>query len=146
MITILDAFAVIATLVGEPAAGDVEALLRSPDADARITAVNLAEVIDRLVRTGGVAGPAVAESLSSLEDGGLVVVSVDAALGRAAGALRARHYRRRDSAVSLADCVALAAARIVNGALATSDPALARAARLDGVGVLALPDSLGIRP
>ena len=50
--TVLDAQAVLALLKGEPAADEVEGLLRSTT--CRLTAVGLAEVLDHLVRIVGV--------------------------------------------------------------------------------------------
>src|SRR5438309_4552124 len=105
---VLDAFAVIAALLGEPGAADVEAELRRPGADPRISAVNAAEVVDTMVRVVGVREQAVDASLELLAAGGLVVTPADEKIGRQAGRLRARHYRMRALAVSLADCVALA--------------------------------------
>lgn len=63
-----------------------------------------------------------------------------------AGDLRAVHYHRERSAVSLADCLALATAESVGEALATPDPALAAMARAEGIEVIPLPDSRGHRP
>ena len=143
---VLDAFAVIAALAGEPAGADVEAQLRQPGAEPRISAVNTAEVVDYLVRVAGFAEQAVDASLELLAAGGLVVIPADEQIGRLAGRLRARHYRARGSAVSLADCIALATTLNLGGSLATADPALATIARKEGVPIIALPDSHGHRP
>ncbi len=145
MTTVLDAFAVIALLAGEPAGREVGDVLRTPGADVRLTAVNLAEVVDRLVRGAGLAPATIDERLALLAAGGLRVTPVTEPTGRLAGALRGRHCRRGPAALSLADCVALAATLEADGALATADAALARAARAEGAQVLALPDSRGVR-
>jgi hypothetical protein len=50
-LTVLDAYAVIAYLKAEPAAGQVRPLLTG--GDATLTAVGVAEVIDHLVRLVG---------------------------------------------------------------------------------------------
>jgi hypothetical protein len=50
-VTVLDAYAVIAYLRGEPAAGEVGPLLVA--GDAALTAVGLAEGLDHLVRLAG---------------------------------------------------------------------------------------------
>jgi predicted nucleic acid-binding protein len=134
----------IAALAGEPAAAEVEAELRK--GGASITAVNLAEVVDQLVRVARRSVPDLDASLSSLAAGGMSVVVVDNEMGKLAGELRARHYHRRTTPISLADCVALAASAISAATLATSDPFLAAVARRVGVKVLALPDTAGIRP
>ena len=67
-------------------------------------------------------------------------------LGMQAGRIRARRYHRERAAVSLADCVAAAAALASESALATSDPALAEVLRSEGGKVHPLPDSKGRRP
>jgi PIN domain nuclease of toxin-antitoxin system len=143
---VLDAFAIIAALVGEPAARDVEAELRRPNAEPRISAVNAAEVVDYMVRVAGVTEQAVDASLELLAAGGLVVAPVDEQIARLAGRLRAHHYSRRAQAVSLADCMALATSKSLNASLATADPALATIARTEGVPLVALPDSRGRKP
>jgi hypothetical protein len=43
----------VAALTGEPAAGEVEALLRDPRDAAYISAVNVSEVLDVLIRHQG---------------------------------------------------------------------------------------------
>ena len=77
---------------------------------------------------------------------GLEVRAVDRSLGRLAGELRARFYHRQRRPLSLADCIALAAAFVASETLATSDPPLAITARELGVRVHALPDARGARP
>lgn len=72
------------------------------------------------------------------------VVPVDQRIARRAAELRARHYDRRDSALSLADCMALAT--VAGGDdFATSDGPLAAAARTEGLEVIPLPNSAGAR-
>jgi len=73
------------------------------------------------------------------------VVSVDERLAWRAAELRRRHYARRTSELSLADCVALAAVGSADS-LATADAPLARAAQAEALEVVALPDSRGRRP
>jgi predicted nucleic acid-binding protein len=85
-------------------------------------------------------------ALVLLESGGLQIVPVDAAIGVSAGELHARHYDRKTSPLSMADCVALATAAALGEPLATSDPPLATAAHAEGVTVVALQDSKGRSP
>ena len=144
--TVLDAYAVIAFLVDEPARGEVEALLRARDPVSRLNAVNLGEVIDKMVRVRGRAFDAVIERLTWLAADGLEVVEIDLEIGALAGFLRAGHYHRRDRALSTADCHALATALVFDDSIATSDRALAGSARDEGVIVVPLPDSTGQRP
>ncbi len=88
----------------------------------------------------------VLERLIWLAAGGLEIVDTDFEVGAFAGFLRATHYRRKDNALSTADCHALATALVLEDSLATSDPALAATARYEDVTVIALPDSTGRRP
>lgn len=108
--------------------------------------MNLAEVIDVMTRIYDRASALILDALVLLESGGLHVVPVDADIGVAAGDLHARHYDRKTSPLSMADCVALATSLSLAQPLATSDPALAAAARLEGAVVIALPDARGRRP
>lgn len=143
--TVLDASAVIAAMLGEPARDEVEVILRSKDDRPKISAVNIAEVVDGLTRVAGRPLARVEEAIDWLLAGGLVTVPVTEAIGRSAGQLRAAHYHRVERPLSLADCVALATSQSVSDALATTDPALAATARQLGVQVIALPDSRGVR-
>lgn len=113
---------------------------------SRISSVNAAEVVDVMTRTYERPVEATLNALSLLEAGGLLVSDADAAIGLAAGRLHARHYDRRTSPLSMADCVALAPAASLHEALATSDPPLAAAAQAEGVAVVPLPDSASRRP
>jgi len=74
------------------------------------------------------------------------VVDADEVVARLAGRLRSEKYRRTEAPLSLADCFALATASLLDLALATADPALAHAAREEGVEVIGLPDSSGRPP
>lgn len=144
--TLLDAQAVVAGLLGEPAAQEVATLLRDSDDQPRLSAASMAEVIDVLVRGRSLEPAAVNEKLDWLTLGGLQIVPVDEQVGRLAGALRARHYERRNRPLSLGDCLTLATARFIGDSLATADAPLAAVARLEGVVVVALPNSSGVRP
>jgi hypothetical protein len=59
------------------------------------------------------------------------------------GELRTRHYHRKNRAVSLADCVAVEAARAHHASLASADPHLLDVCRDEDISVIALPDSTG---
>lgn len=146
ILSVLDAQAVVAALTGEPAAPEVEALLRDEADRPRISGVNLAEVLDVLVRHQGWSPDEVTEKLRWLIVGGLEVVPVDEAIGQRAGLLHAHHYHRTRRPVSLADCVALATALVLRTSLATSDPALFAAAGEEQCTRIALPDSRGEPP
>ncbi len=141
--TVLDAFAVLAYLRGEPAKSAVQALLAGPSV---LTSVNTAEVVDRLVRDYGWDPDVVSGDLALLRVAGMETVPVDASAGLLAGELRAEHYHRTRCAVSLTDCVAAAAALTSSLPLATSDVPLATVVRAEGGRVHPLPDVRGRTP
>ena len=139
--TILDAYAVLAYLKGEPAATEVRELLDVPDAS--LTALGVAEVLDHLIRIAGADEEDAALDIAQL---GLVDgIAVDSTIGAAAGRLRARHYHRTSCPVSLADCVAAEVARSRRQSLATSDPHLLDVCHHEGVTMKVLPGSSGSR-
>ena len=139
---VLDAYAVIAALVGERACAEVEPLLE----DGVVCAPNLAEVLDVCVRVHANDERIVRERVGWLLSGGLEVAALESAVALDAGALRAKHYRRRHCEVSQGDCFALALAKHRGLALATADPDLAAIARAEDVELISLPDSRGKRP
>jgi predicted nucleic acid-binding protein len=144
-LTLLDAYGLVALIADEPAAGEVERLLRS--GDCRVVAVNLAEAIDVCRRVHGIPPEEVRIALEPLTlSGTLAVGASDERVAWTAAELRATHYHRADSPLSLADCFLLAHALGDGEAIATSDPALAGTARLESVRVVALPDRAGTRP
>jgi predicted nucleic acid-binding protein len=141
MSTLLDAYAAIALLRGEPAADDVQALMKQ--GPVWTTAVNAAEIVDRMVRLAD-ADPDDVKSELVMLGIGVVPLSIRQAID--AGECRARNYHRERCPVSLADCVAAVAARQAASTLATADPHLAYLAAHLGVTVTTLPDSQGRRP
>ena len=137
---VLDAYAVLAFLKGEPAAPQVRLVLEE-DETRRLTAVGVTEVVDHLVRIVGVDEEVALLDLAQLRL--LDPHPLDASLGVAAGRLRARRYHRTRCAVSLADCVAAEAARSTDGVLVTSDPHLLDVCHAEGIGVHVLPSTNG---
>lgn len=131
--TLLDAFALIAFLDDEPAGADVELLLAR--GDAAMSAVNLAEAAQRQVRMTSVTMAELREVVGSLP---LAIVPCSEWHAWRAAELRARHYDRRTSPVSLADCCLVAVATPADR-VATADPALLEMARAEGVGTVELP-------
>lgn len=139
---VFDAYAVIALLRGEPAAGAVAELLEA-DEPVTLTPLGVAEVIDRMARLVGADPDEVALDLAEL---GLADPEpLTAAEALHAGVVRARRYHRTRCAVSLADCVALAVAHRHRGVLATSDPHLLDVCAAERVAYVVLPDSTGRR-
>jgi uncharacterized protein with PIN domain len=143
--TVFDASALVAFLTGEPAGSQVEALLRHRPPPS-ISAVNLVEAIEVLVRIRGRDEDAVRDRVDWLIAGGLEIEPVGLRVARSAAAIRARHYHRVRAPISHADAVCVATAQALGSALATSDAAVAAVARALGVAVIALPDSMGRVP
>jgi PIN domain nuclease of toxin-antitoxin system len=111
-----------------------------------VTAVNLGESLDVLSRHMGWPLDEVEEKLRWLIFGGLEVIEIDEQIGLEAGRLHAVHYHRTQRPLSLADCIALAAAAIRAEPLATADPALVATAAEISCAVVQLPDARGLRP
>lgn len=139
--TLLDAFAVLALLKDEPAAAEVDALVRA--GDSRLTVLGVAEVIDHLVRLVRLDEDEAVLDLAQL--GLQTPVEVDESLALRAALLRARRYHRRSCAVSLADCVAAEAARATGRPLATADSHLLDVCADEGISIVPLLDSTGSR-
>ncbi len=100
MNVLLDANALLALLLAEPAMERVLSLLR--EGGIAMTGANLAEVL----------------------------IPVDLSLARRAGSLRAAHYHRAERRISLADAVLLGAARDGDQIATADKPVLAIAAEL----------------
>ena len=142
MKVVLDAYAVIATLVGERARAEVQPLIKT----GVVCAPNVAEVVDVCIRVHGNEERTVRERVGWLISGGLEIAALESGLALVAGSLRARHYRRRHCEISQGDCFALALAKQRRLPLATADPDLAAVARAEGIELTGLPDSRGKRP
>ena len=137
---VLDSFAVLALLKDEPAAEQVQRLVESEE-DASLTALGVSEVLDHLVRL------VVADEEEAVLDLAQLGVPspppVEVGVAMQAGLLRARHYHRKNRAVSLADCIAAETARLARSQLASADPHLLDLCREEGIAVIPLPDSSG---
>ena len=107
---VLDASALLCLLFEEPGAERVEAALGS----ACIGAVNLAEVVGKLVDRG----VAPEEAVADLRDVDLEVIPVDRAQAEAAGTLR---VATRAAGLSLGDRACLALAQSLGATALTTD-------------------------
>jgi PIN domain nuclease of toxin-antitoxin system len=116
---LLDSFALIAYLRDEPAAAAVQQRMWA--GDVSMSAVQLAEVADRMVRVYGAEDDEVEVIVSALE---IAIVPVDQSIGARAGALRARHYGATGRTLSLADAVCIATALDTGRTVLTADPVL----------------------
>lgn len=105
----------------------------------------MAEIVDRLARRWGSRKDEIARELGPLVDESVVVLGIDLRIAWRAGEIRASHYHRKTAALSLADCVLLAAAG-PDDEIATSDRAVAATAHRLGIGLIPLLDSDGERP
>jgi PIN domain nuclease of toxin-antitoxin system len=140
---VLDAGPVVSLLLDDSAAAEVAAALTGRP--ARISLVNVAEVLDVLVRVHRVPTGEALESVGRFLDDVAAPVVLTREHAERAGSIRARHYHRRDRDVSSADCFVVAVAE-QGDAVATSDGAVARVATREGVDVLPLPNALGHVP
>jgi predicted nucleic acid-binding protein len=141
-VIVLDAYAVLAFLEGEPAANEVRTLLEGAE-PAALTAVGVAEVLDHLIRIVGVDEENAALDLAQLDLS--APEGVDELAGVSAGRLRARRYHRTRGAVSSADCLAAETARRLGAPLATSDPHLLDLCHAESIPVHPLTASNGTR-
>ncbi len=132
MSVLLDAFALIALLAEEPAAAEVEAILRR--GEGAMSAINLAEALDVLQRVQGVSRERLDAIVAPLLRESIELLPVDEQMARDAADIRARRYHRTQAPLSLADCVLLAATG-ASDVLATADAPLIAAADLEGVRV-----------
>ncbi len=105
----------------------------------------MAEIVDRLARRWGSSKDEIGRQLGPLVDESVAVLRIDSGVAWRAGEIRASHYHRKTAALSLADCVLLAAAG-PDDEIATSDRAVAATAHRLGIGLIPLLDSKGERP
>lgn len=132
---LLDAFALVAFIKGEPAADAVEELLRS---GVEVSAVSLAEALDVVGRLDGVEAKTLRDLVEPLLVGSITLTSITARHAWSATEIRRTHYRRKKCPLSLGDCFLLAVAAGGSGELATSDPDVIRVAREEGIAVRVL--------
>jgi predicted nucleic acid-binding protein len=118
-VTLLDAYALIAFLVGGPAASQVRAILR--EGGATVATANLAEALDVSQRVYGLPIARAMEVLETLFAETLATRTVDLPTAQRAADIRARHYHRSARPISLADAILLASAG-PEDRIATADP------------------------
>jgi predicted nucleic acid-binding protein len=134
-VTLLDAYALIAFLIGGPAAPQVRAILR--EGDTAVATVNLIEVLDVADRVHGLPIARSMEVLEPLLDGHVTAISLDSAFAQRAAEIRAKHYHRSSCPISLADAVLLATAK-PRDRIATADLDVLAVGRSEGLEVVAL--------
>ncbi len=139
--TLIDASALIALLGDEPAAGEVQEMLNG---GAMMTALNLAEAVDRLKRRYDLEVERTRPVIEGLLAKNLRLLPLEPLQAWRAGEIRATHYHRSRCPISLADAVLVASAP-AGGHIASSDGPLLRVAASEGVATTTLPDSKGYR-
>jgi len=142
---VFDADPLINVLLDRPGAKKIAAVLDADLPGCRISSVTYSRVIERVARESASSSSDVAAVIEWWIAGGLSVDPVDAELASAAAAIRAEHYDRDRTPISLIDCHAMALAASHNAELAASDAAVLRVAKAIGLTVLPLPDATGKR-
>ena len=140
---VVDTGPIVSVLLGEPAAAEVSSALEGRDCG--VSVVNVAEVLDVLIRVHRAPVDDVSEALGRFLADVARPIPATRMLSQHAALIRARHYHRRDRDVSLADCFAIAAA-LPDADIATSDTAIAHVAKAEGIEVIPLPNARGRRP
>jgi predicted nucleic acid-binding protein len=110
------------------------------DSGACVSTVTLAEATDVLERVHGWPPGVVIATATGVLGVAVELVPPTPMIAARAGSLRARHYRRRANDISLGDCFVLATASH-GETIVTSDRALARTARTEGIGVAFVPSA-----
>jgi len=136
-VNLLDAYALVAFLVGGPAAPQVRAVLRA--GNAGVATANLAEALDAAQRVRGMPIGRSMDVLEPLFDGPLTALPLDRAVAQRAAELRAAHYHRTSRPVSLADTILVASAR-PGDRVVSSDAHLLAVAAAEGIETEALPE------
>lgn len=134
--TLLDAYALIAYVVGGPAQEHVRAILR--EGQTAVATANLVEIFDVAERVHGLSVARASEVIEDLFATTLSIVHLDEHLARRAGELRVAHYHRSRSPLSLADVILLASAQ-PGDRIATADPDVLKTATGLGIGTVELP-------
>jgi predicted nucleic acid-binding protein len=135
-VILLDAYALIAFLIGGPAAPHVRSILR--EREAAIVTAHLAETLDVSQRLYGLSVSRAMEVLDPLLDGPLMSLALDADTARRAAEIRAEHYHRTTRPISLADAVFLASAK-PGDRVATADRDVLAVAKVEKLRPVALP-------
>ena len=134
--TLLDAYALIAFLVGGPATRQVRRILR--EGDAAVATANLVEVLDVSQRVYGLPIPRTAAILEPLLEDALTAVPLGRTVARRAAEIRAVHYHRSSRPISLADAVLIGSAE-PGDRIATADRDVIAVAKAENVESVALP-------
>jgi predicted nucleic acid-binding protein len=135
-LTLLDAYALIAFLVGGPASALVRSILR--EGDAAVATANLVEAFDVSQRLYALPIERASQILDPLLEGPLKPIALDLAAARRAAEIRSKHYDRSSRPISLADAVLIASAG-PGDRIATADPDVLAVAQAEKLASVALP-------
>lgn len=116
---LLDAYALVAFLVGGPATQQVRAILR--EGDAAVATANLVEALDVSERLYRLPIDQATDVLLPLFEGALTPVPLDVAVALRAATIHARYYHRSSRPISLADAILIASVK-AGDQVATPDP------------------------
>lgn len=133
---LLDAYALIAFLIGGPARAQVRTILR--ERETAIPTANLIETLDVAERIHGLPIERSLEVIDPLFEGSLKELTLDRERARRAAVIRVKHYHRSRCSISLGDAVLLASCG-EDDQIATSDPDVLSVAEREGLGRLQLP-------
>lgn len=134
--TLLDAYALIAFIVGGPATAEVRGILR--EGGAAVATANLAEALDVSARVYGLSIDQALEPLEPLFSGALDEIPLDGVRARRAATIRSSHYSRRDRPISLGDSILLASGS-AGDRIATADHHVLEIAAIEGLEPVPLP-------
>lgn len=134
--TLLDAYALVAFLVGGPGTAQVRAILR--EGDAAVATANLAEALDVSERVHRLPIARAIEVLDPLFEGPLTPIVLDVAVAHRAAQIRARHYHRASRPISLADAVLIASAKR-GDRIATPDSHVLAIIKAEQLAAISLP-------
>jgi predicted nucleic acid-binding protein len=136
-VILLDAYALVAFLVGGPATAEVRTILHG--GNAAVATANLAEALDVSQRVHGLPIARALEVLEPLFEGTLATVPLDVAVARRAAEVRAKHYHRSSRPISLADAILVASTRLEDQ-IATADAAVLAVADDEELQSIGLPE------
>jgi len=142
-LTLLDAYALVAFLAGEPAETEVRDLLRA--GHVGVATANLTEAADALARVHGIEVARTRSVLAPLIDEPIELLGLDAPRAWRAADIRAAHYHRSTCPLSLGDAILLGTAD-ADDTIATADPHVLSVAERRGVATRGLMDARGNRP
>jgi predicted nucleic acid-binding protein len=136
-VTLLDAYALVAFLIGGPSSATVRGLLR--EGDTAVTTANLAETLDVAERRYAIPVLRSMEFLDPLLDGPLTTLALDVRIAVRAATIRSQHYDRAKRDLSIGDSILIASAGPADRIVTADAAVLAVAGRLQ-LATVALAD------